>query len=1150
MKILHLDFCNINSLAGRWSVDFRDPAFLDGLFALTGPTGAGKTTVLDAVCLALYGKTVREVISKDRNEVMTRGTGNCHAEVEFEVDGRRFRCRWSQHRARNSPEGALQPAEREVAEADAGGKILAQSILQADARILEITGMTFDQFTRAVLLAQGQFDTFLKARQRDRADILEKVTGTRKFSDAGAAVFHRFQKEKARKEDLERTLDVIDVLPADERARLEAETAEARTARANTEAERQAQGERLGWRKGIAALEAEILALAERKTGWDRRRTAIADDLERLRRAEIARNLDPVLHELDTARKAQAEQEENLAQRRQRVTECQERLAAARPRVTKAEEEAARAGRELDDTRPVLEAVRDLDRRIALAAQARIEAAAILAEAEERVAASGKDREEARRALREAEDRQKKAVEYAAEHALDGRIAERLPSIDNRHSTWQFQAQAAASSRKAAEQEAAKAADAGGKADKARAATGEADRSARRARDAWHQSEEALRKAEETRRIAEEAKAAAENDRERAWPQLEENLRLAEEGRELARQVASLEEHRRRLADGVPCPLCGAREHPFALGNLPEVSDAEKVVSGIRARMDALENASREARRAFDGASETLEAHRQTEAGRARQFEEADRAAALARQAEAGAIEAAGKAKEAADAAAAQAKNASEEAGRQWDLVADDLKGLGIPDPREEDWSRIARELKDRQAEFDRQADIARVAEIQVRTGQDAITQAEERNAAAIRERDRKAGDSRQKASVHEELLADRSARFGARDPAREEERLQAAKTTAERGLAEAHRVLIGLERDAGNAERELSAGQSRWELAVADRSKVEREAVARWQKAGLVDESACRAARWVDADVDRTRALRRDLEDEDIGLETLRKTLEEKRAAERSRALTDLSVEELEAGKADLDARLQQSTDQLANLESRILADDAHRNRQAGAGEQLAEQTRVFNRWSRLNEMIGTDGGVRFRNYAQGVTLRHLLVAANPHLNAMSDGRYSLAWDVEDGDDLLPAIIDNHQAEIRRPVSNLSGGETFMVSLALALGLSGLASGKLKVDSLFLDEGFGTLDADTLDRAIDTLTRLHQSQGKLIGVISHIDQLKTRIGVKLEVSKLGNGRSRLSGPGVRRLPAQVHEAGPPPAAPTGGPKKPGRPRKHPGPVP
>jgi exonuclease SbcC len=161
-----------------------------------------------------------------------------------------------------------------------------------------------------------------------------------------------------------------------------------------------------------------------------------------------------------------------------------------------------------------------------------------------------------------------------------------------------------------------------------------------------------------------------------------------------------------------------------------------------------------------------------------------------------------------------------------------------------------------------------------------------------------------------------------------------------------------------------------------------------------------------------------------------------------------------------------------------------------------------------------------------------------------MTSNRYALLWEVKDGDALLPSVIDNHQAEARRPISNLSGGETFMVSLALALGLSGMASGKLRVDSLFLDEGFGTLDNEALDLAIGTLNHLRQTQGKLIGVISHIDQLKNQIGTKIEVTKLGNGRSMLSGPGVACMSVPVV---PPTQAPGdspaegSGPKKRGR---------
>lgn len=108
MKILRLKFLNINSLAGEWSIDFTAQAFNEGLFLICGPTGSGKSSVLDAILLALYGRTVRQDVSQSANEVMTRNTGECFSEIEFTSCGKTYRARWEQHRAYNKPNGNLQ----------------------------------------------------------------------------------------------------------------------------------------------------------------------------------------------------------------------------------------------------------------------------------------------------------------------------------------------------------------------------------------------------------------------------------------------------------------------------------------------------------------------------------------------------------------------------------------------------------------------------------------------------------------------------------------------------------------------------------------------------------------------------------------------------------------------------------------------------------------------------------------------------------------------------------------------------------------------------------------------------------------------------------------------------------------------------------
>jgi exonuclease SbcC len=163
---------------------------------------------------------------------------------------------------------------------------------------------------------------------------------------------------------------------------------------------------------------------------------------------------------------------------------------------------------------------------------------------------------------------------------------------------------------------------------------------------------------------------------------------------------------------------------------------------------------------------------------------------------------------------------------------------------------------------------------------------------------------------------------------------------------------------------------------------------------------------------------------------------------------------------------------------------------------------------------LIGSSDGKKFRTFAQGLTFDLMVTHANTKLQKMSD-RYLLARD--DNSPLELNVIDNYQGGEIRSTKNLSGGEGFIISLALALGLSQMASQNIRVDSLFLDEGFGTLDEESLDIALDTLTNLQQ-EGRLIGVISHVQALKDRILTQIKVEKLSGGFSRISGQGCHKV--------------------------------
>lgn len=169
-------------------------------------------------------------------------------------------------------------------------------------------------------------------------------------------------------------------------------------------------------------------------------------------------------------------------------------------------------------------------------------------------------------------------------------------------------------------------------------------------------------------------------------------------------------------------------------------------------------------------------------------------------------------------------------------------------------------------------------------------------------------------------------------------------------------------------------------------------------------------------------------------------------------------------------------------------------------AGQQLED-------WAWLNALIGSKEGDKFRKFAQGLTLDNLVWLANHQLNRLH-GRYQLQRKASEALEL--EVVDTWQADAVRDTRTLSGGESFLVSLALALALSDLVSHKTRIDSLFLDEGFGTLDSETLDTALDALDALNAS-GKVIGVISHVEAMKERIPVQIKVKKInGLGYSRL----------------------------------------
>ena len=237
---------------------------------------------------------------------------------------------------------------------------------------------------------------------------------------------------------------------------------------------------------------------------------------------------------------------------------------------------------------------------------------------------------------------------------------------------------------------------------------------------------------------------------------------------------------------------------------------------------------------------------------------------------------------------------------------------------------------------------------------------------------------------------------------------------------------------------------------------------------------------------------------------------LSEQRANPKTLAPKEILTDKCHQLQADIDTR----TEEIGAIKQQLIANEQQKNAQREQHLAITEQKETMQVWQHLYELIGSADGKKYRTFAQGLTFQVMINHANKQLEKMSD-RYLLIHD--DANALELNVIDNYQGGDVRSTKNLSGGEGFIISLALALGLSQMASQNIRVDSLFLDEGFGTLDEESLDIALDTLTSLQQ-EGKLIGIISHVQTLKERIITQIQVKKIAGGFSEISGQGCAKI--------------------------------
>ncbi|QOQ81763.1 MULTISPECIES: SbcC/MukB-like Walker B domain-containing protein [Comamonas] len=1141
MRILKLRLKNLNSLKGEWNIDFTAAPFADnGLFAITGSTGAGKSTLLDAICLALYHQTPRLDSISGSNDIMTRHTGECEAEVEFEVKGVAYRAFWSQRRARGKPDAALQAPRVELALV-ADGSILTTHIKDKTRRIAEITGLDFARFTKSMLLAQGGFAAFLQATANERAELLEELTGTDIYGRISQSVFERARDARQALEKQQAQAQGMQLLDAGTREQLQSQAALLQTGLTDLQARHQQLQTVQRWQAQTMQAMEEVEQARNAQANAQQALSDAAQDLLRLQAHGPAQAIQPMHHRWQLAQDQQSEQAAQLQQ-----------LHTLRLQAQSAQWHQHQQARQLADDQ--LQQSR-LQLQSAQARQADLTA---WQQAHASHALLGENLSGWREQLQQGQQLQRQTVQTEGQMTQLQKLARQLQQQADAQTQQSTQSTRQVSQtlqqQQAAEQALQQQLTTHGSLSQLRSHWQNAERQLHH----WQQLQEhaALRQPLDVQqqrnsqalssvdsRIQEQL--AQRDDLRAQYKALKEKVADKQALLDQERLIQSLQEHRAALQPGDACPLCGSQDHPAITEYAAlDVSATAAALQQAQSELESLQRQGEQLNTALATAQGQRQQQQEQHQAIAQQIEKwLSRWADLRAQSAVPLDEAAWQQPEA-------LRTARAEAGQQIVQLQQNLADA-------ETAERQLQQSKDAcQAALQHQQQIEHAQASTRQALQNNLTQ-QEQTAQALQALMQQAGglqtrlqlalqtagyalpdsadtadwlDARQQEwqqwqrqqQAMQELtqqidLLQRQVEQAAQDAEHWLQRSQAlpdmsadatAYTVPAAATLQDCRVL--LEQTAQQLAR-LQGQASQAQATLEQLQQSTRQAQAEWQQAlqasPFSDEAQYTAALLSDAEQQGLQALSNQLQGAAQRAAALQADASQRLTTLQTQALSDEAPETITEQITQLETERAQQAEQLGAHRARLKDDDDRRAGQQALLARIAEQEQDSDLWQHLDSLIGSARGDKFRKFAQGLTLDHLLHLANRHLERLH-GRYLLRR--KPTGELELDIVDGWQGDVARDTRTLSGGEAFLVSLALALALSDLVSSKTSIDSLFLDEGFGTLDGDTLEMALAALDTLNAS-GKMIGVISHVEALKERIPAQIRVEKAaGIGYSRL----------------------------------------
>ena len=1292
MRILELRLQNLNSLKGEWHINFTDSAYLnDGIFAITGQTGAGKTTILDAICLALYGETPRiKNISKSSNEVMTRQTAECFAEVVIEIDKVRYRCRWGQRRARNKADGNLQDATHEIANADTS-KILDTGIKKAKVRIQDLVGMDFSQFTRSIMLAQGGFAAFLKSDTDDRAAILEKITGTDIYATISIRTFQKMRDEKAELTKLQAKLSGLQLFTPNEKSEYQTELASYRRQQHEYKTTIESLTQQINWLIDIERLHQTIAQQQTQLIDAQNRKAQFVPEAKKLHAALRALEIEAEFSKLYAKREQfKVLQQQKLALD-SKIPQQKYQLTEANAKVSSAQIAEQQVSTKWERERPIIIEVRRLEQHLNSVRQALIDKQQQRTGLSERLSQRQKELNTKQTALTELNQQKIQQQNYLSNHAQDailasndyglagfGRDAKTLKTLLNKNALRltedRIDHKKLAELKQTLDNLVIKISDGIFTTSQIQKALTELEykRQNLLAGKTAHQLHQQINRlstqqqlldninrhyqqalaldADITQRNAEIAPLTYNIDRyseeyerlQTAIKRLQQQKSSQHAHLETLQALAQLQDYFLALQDGIPCALCGSTEHPYhenppaEFANIMQAAAAGQDISKheqIQSIRNAIEDLDKSIgqhdlllqdtrEQQFRSQSELQTLHQQLKNLHEQQSSAQNQAQdtikqlqttvnsseiqsntlktfkQLAASEELTLATRLNHLQEDKNLLAAMIANINKRLGQyeqlESDINAQQLRLKQIDDEQitlkqAQITTQSQQSILQQRLHSQRQDSASTFTEIEVLqqqmttllqplnfvlptslvasvTKQDLLemvtvdacmseltelyrllqdklkawTQAQDGLNLAVQEMAVLTTEhdalSRQEAEIIEQYteldhtIATEKQNFDTLTHSRQnlssapdidaiEQQLQDTLRQATASLADAHQ-------QSETAYQKLKHTQDSCDQlanAIKETSLQQQQLDQQFAQL-LIQQDFANEDSFLAAQLDRSE--REHLQQQNNTLNN-NLTLLQNRIADNERALqdktlnytskqdlTDLTLETLQAQQQDTQRDYDDISMEIGAVQQILTNDAANQNQNIEQRRAIEAQQQRSQIWEQLNQLIGQSDGKKYRTFAQGLTFQVMISHANIQLEKMSN-RYLLIHDEDSPLELN--IIDNYQGGDIRSTKNLSGGEGFIISLALALGLSQMASHNIRVDSLFLDEGFGTLDEESLDIALDTLTGLQQ-EGKLIGIISHVQALKERILTQIKVEKLSGGFSQISGQGCRRV--------------------------------